>query len=61
MFIKKVVKMFGELTILTTDKTPPFLCTFKKLKRKGFYVYMKRCFAKSLGFQTFLHASHTIK
>ncbi|PDZ09138.1 IS6 family transposase [Bacillus pseudomycoides] len=80
MFMKRLVKAFGEPTVLTTDKAPALLCAFKKLKNNGFYVHTKRCtvkhfnnlieqdhrhvkqrFAKSAGFQSFRHASGTLK
>ncbi|PFK05950.1 IS6 family transposase, partial [Bacillus cereus] len=35
-FIKRVVKHFGEPSVLTTDKAPALLCAFKKLKNNGF-------------------------
>lgn len=38
MFMKRLVKAFGEPTVLTTDKAPALLCAFKKLKKNGFYV-----------------------
>ncbi|WP_243526851.1 IS6 family transposase [Bacillus pseudomycoides] len=80
MFMKRLVKGFGEPMVLITDKDPALLCAFKKLKKNGFYVHtkhctvkhlnnlieqdhrhIKRCFAKSSGFQTIRHASRTIK
>ncbi|WP_142389106.1 IS6 family transposase, partial [Bacillus thuringiensis] len=36
-FMKRLVKHFGEPTVLTTDKAPALLCAFKKLKEQGFY------------------------
>ncbi|WP_142389112.1 IS6 family transposase, partial [Bacillus thuringiensis] len=36
-FMKRLVKTFGEPTVLTTDKAPALLCAFKKLKEQGFY------------------------
>ncbi|EOO24728.1 hypothetical protein IIU_06632 [Bacillus cereus VD133] len=35
--MKRLVKHFGEPTVLTTDKAPALLCAFKKLKEQGFY------------------------
>lgn len=35
-FMKRLVKIFGEPTVLTTDKAPALLCAFKKLKEEGF-------------------------
>ncbi|MCQ6530833.1 IS6 family transposase [Bacillus mycoides] len=46
MFMKRLVKTFGEPTFLTTDKAPALLCALKKLKHKGFYVYTKHCTVK---------------
>ncbi|MBJ8073493.1 MULTISPECIES: IS6 family transposase [Bacillus cereus group] len=48
MFMKRLVKAFGEPTVLTTDKAPALLCAFKKLKHNGFYVYTKHCTVKHL-------------
>ncbi|MGG5737361.1 DDE-type integrase/transposase/recombinase [Bacillus cereus group sp. IBL03679] len=36
-FMKRLVKMFEESMVLTTDKAPALLCAFKKLKEQGFY------------------------
>lgn len=79
-FMKRLVKMFGGPTVLTTDKAPALLCAFKKLREKGFcnhttpctikylnnlieqdHRQVKRCFAKSTGFQSIRYASRTIK
>ncbi|PEQ57115.1 DDE-type integrase/transposase/recombinase, partial [Bacillus thuringiensis] len=79
-FMKRLVKQFGEPTVLTTDQAPALLCAFKKLKSNDFYMHtkhctlkhlnnlieqdhrhVKRCFAKSSGFQNIRHASRTIK
>ncbi|MBD5796922.1 hypothetical protein BHU24_22735 [Bacillus pseudomycoides] len=46
MFMKRLVKAFGEPTVLTTDKAPALLCAFKKLKNNGFYVQTKHCTVK---------------
>ncbi|HDR4949118.1 IS6 family transposase [Bacillus cereus group sp. FL70] len=46
MFMKRLVKAFGEPTVLTTDKAPALLCALKKLKHNGFYVYTKHCTVK---------------
>ncbi|PEO39938.1 IS6 family transposase [Bacillus wiedmannii] len=48
MFMKRLVKAFGEPTVLTTDKAPALLCTLKKLKHNGFYVHTKHCIVKHL-------------
>lgn len=36
-FMKRLVKAFGESTVLKTDKAPALLCAFNKLKVQGFY------------------------
>ncbi|EOO24077.1 hypothetical protein IIU_06864 [Bacillus cereus VD133] len=46
MFMKRLVKAFGEPTVLTTDKVPALLYALKKLKNKGFYVHTKHCTVK---------------
>ncbi|WP_070145994.1 IS6 family transposase, partial [Bacillus mycoides] len=46
MFMKRLVKTFGEPTVLTTDKAPALLCALKKLKNNGFYVHTKHCTVK---------------
>ncbi|WP_199795057.1 DDE-type integrase/transposase/recombinase, partial [Bacillus thuringiensis] len=43
MFMKRLVKAFGEPTILTTDKAPALLCALTKLKHNGLYVHTKHC------------------
>ncbi|PEM35838.1 DDE-type integrase/transposase/recombinase, partial [Bacillus toyonensis] len=43
MFMKRLVKAFGDPTVLTTDKDPALLCALKKLKHNGFYVHTKHC------------------
>ncbi|NSW39774.1 IS6 family transposase, partial [Bacillus sp. Xin1] len=75
-FMKRLVKHFGEPTVLTTDKAPALLCAFNKLRKQGFYQttikhlnnlieqdhrHVKRRFSKSAGFQNLRHASRTIK
>ncbi|MFJ1134736.1 IS6 family transposase, partial [Bacillus thuringiensis] len=47
-FMKRLVKMFGEPTVLTTDKAPALLCAFKKLKEQGFYKHTTHCTMKHL-------------
>ncbi|OUB34707.1 IS6 family transposase [Bacillus thuringiensis serovar yunnanensis] len=56
MFMKRLVKAFGEPTILTTDKAPALLCAFKKLKNSGFYVHTKHCTVKHLN--NFIEQDH---
>ncbi|PEY99717.1 IS6 family transposase [Bacillus sp. AFS018417] len=45
-FMKRLVKHFGEPSILTTDQAPALLCAFKKLKKKGLYQHTKHCTIK---------------
>ncbi|OUB84295.1 IS6 family transposase [Bacillus thuringiensis serovar medellin] len=47
-FIKRLMKQFGEPTVLTTDQAPALLCAFKKLKKNGFYVHTTHCTVKHL-------------
>ncbi|OUB39522.1 IS6 family transposase [Bacillus thuringiensis serovar argentinensis] len=47
-FMKRLVKTFGEPTVLTTDKVPVLLCAFKKLKEQGFYKRTTHCTVKHL-------------
>ncbi|QPW51671.1 IS6 family transposase (plasmid) [Bacillus thuringiensis] len=47
-FMKRLVKMFGEPTVLTTDKAPALLCAFKKLKEQDFYKHTMHCTMKHL-------------
>uniref|UniRef100_UPI001F56FC78 DDE-type integrase/transposase/recombinase n=1 Tax=Bacillus cereus group sp. BfR-BA-01354 TaxID=2920317 RepID=UPI001F56FC78 len=46
--MKRIVKTFGEPTVLTTDKAPALLCAFNKLKTKGFYKRTTHCTVKHL-------------
>ena len=46
VFMKRLVKAFGEPTALTTDKAPVLLCALKKLKYSEFYVHTKHCTVK---------------
>ncbi|MEB9684729.1 IS6 family transposase [Bacillus thuringiensis serovar pingluonsis] len=48
MFIKRLVKAFGEPAVLTTDKAPALLCAFNKLKEQGFYKRTTHCTSKHL-------------
>ncbi|SEB22715.1 DDE domain-containing protein, partial [Bacillus nitratireducens] len=48
MFMKRLVKAFGEPTVLITDKARALLCAFKKLKKNGFYASTKYCTIKHL-------------
>ncbi|WP_241677776.1 IS6 family transposase [Bacillus cereus] len=47
-FMKRLVKTFGEPTVLTTDKAPALLCALKKLKEQGFYKHTIHCTIKHL-------------
>ncbi|PEF72011.1 IS6 family transposase [Bacillus pseudomycoides] len=47
-FMKRLVKVFGEPTVLTTDKAPALLCAFNKLKEQGFYKRTTYCTIKHL-------------
>ncbi|OUA83612.1 IS6 family transposase, partial [Bacillus thuringiensis] len=48
MFMKRLVKDFGEPTVLATNKAPALLCALKKLKHNGLYVHTKHCTIKHL-------------
>ncbi|HDR3658636.1 TPA: IS6 family transposase [Bacillus cereus] len=45
VFMKRLLKTFGEPTVLTTDKAPALLCA---LKKNAFYVQTKHCTIKHL-------------
>ncbi|MED1619849.1 IS6 family transposase, partial [Aneurinibacillus migulanus] len=47
-FMKRLVKTFGEPTVLTTDKAPALLCAFNKLREQGFYLKTTHCTIKYL-------------
>ncbi|MEI4602418.1 IS6 family transposase [Bacillus cereus] len=55
-FMKRLVKMFGEPTVLTTDKAPALLCAFKKLKEQGFYKHTTHCTMEHLN--NFIEQDH---
>ncbi|SFM27666.1 putative transposase [Bacillus sp. 5mfcol3.1] len=55
-FMKRLVKHFGEPTVLTTDKAPALLCAFKKLKEQGFYKRTTHCTVKHLN--NFIEQDH---
>jgi putative transposase len=44
--MKRLVKAFGEPTVLTTDKDHAFTLCVQKLKHNGFYVHTKHCTVK---------------
>ncbi|MED3037631.1 IS6 family transposase [Bacillus thuringiensis] len=46
MFMKRLVKAFGEPSVLTTDKAPALLCAFKKLQKDDYYTHTKHCTLK---------------
>lgn len=45
-FMKRLVKRFGEPSVLTTDKAPALLCAFKKLQKSDYYTHTKHCTIK---------------
>ncbi|WP_255292286.1 IS6 family transposase [Bacillus cereus] len=47
-FMKRLVKQFGEQTVLTTDKAPALLCALKKLQKPDFYTHTRHCTVKHL-------------
>ncbi|MED1270109.1 IS6 family transposase [Bacillus mycoides] len=47
-FMKRLVKTFGEPTVLTTDKAPSLLCALNKLQKQGFYLNTTHCTVKHL-------------
>lgn len=44
--MKKLVKQFGEPSVLTTDKAPALVCTFKKIQKDNYYTHTKHCTSK---------------
>lgn len=44
--MKRLVKQFGEPSVLTTDKDPVLLCAFKKLQKDAYYTYIRHCTIK---------------
>ncbi len=47
-FMKRLGKLFGEPTVLTTDKALALLCKFNKLRKQGFYQTTIQCTIKHL-------------
>lgn len=45
-FMKRLIKQFGEPSVLTTDKAPALLCAFKKLQKDDYYTHTKHCTIK---------------
>ncbi|EOO24342.1 hypothetical protein IIU_05982 [Bacillus cereus VD133] len=54
--MKRLVKTFGESTVLTTDKAPALLCAFKKLRENDFYKHTTYCTVKHLN--NLIHQDH---
>ncbi|MGH0950802.1 IS6 family transposase [Bacillus mycoides] len=48
VFMKRLVKTFGEPMVLTTDKAPALLFAFKRLRENGFYKHTTHCTIKHL-------------
>ncbi len=46
--MKRLIKDFGETTVLTTDRASALLCAFKKLKKNDLYKRTKHCTVKYL-------------
>ncbi|EJQ98096.1 hypothetical protein II5_05873 [Bacillus cereus MSX-A1] len=46
MFMKRLVKAYGEPSVLTPDKAPALLCAFKKLQKDDYYTHTKHCTIK---------------
>ncbi|MGX5633759.1 IS6 family transposase [Bacillus thuringiensis] len=40
-FLKRLIKQFGEPSVLMTDKAPALLCVFKKLQKDDYYTHTK--------------------
>ncbi|WP_081631307.1 MULTISPECIES: IS6 family transposase [Bacillus] len=55
-FMKRLVKQFGEPSVLTTDKAPALLCAFKKLQKANYYTDTKHCTVKHLN--NFIEQDH---
>ncbi|HDR8115891.1 TPA: IS6 family transposase [Bacillus cereus] len=55
-FMKRLVKQFGEPSVLTTDKAPALLCAFKKLQKDEYYTDTKHCTIKYLN--NFIEQDH---
>ncbi|OUB06424.1 IS6 family transposase [Bacillus thuringiensis serovar yunnanensis] len=47
-FMKRLVKHFGEPSVLTTDKAPALICAFKKLQKADYYTHINHCTIKDL-------------
>ncbi|PFT95540.1 IS6 family transposase, partial [Bacillus thuringiensis] len=46
MLMKRLVKAYGEPSVLTTDTAPALLCAFKKLQKDDYYTHTKHCTIK---------------
>ncbi|MGE6964251.1 IS6 family transposase [Bacillus thuringiensis] len=55
-FMKRLVKQFGEPSVLTTDKAPVLRCAFKKLQKDESYTDTKHCTIKYLN--NFIEQDH---
>ena len=44
--MKRLVKHFGEPSVLTTNKHLVLLCAFKKLKKGDYYLHTRHCTIK---------------
>ncbi|MHA2890650.1 IS6 family transposase [Bacillus cereus] len=47
-FMKRLVKHFGEPSVLTKDKAPALLCALNKVRKQGFYQTIIHCTNKQL-------------
>ncbi|OTW94180.1 hypothetical protein BK702_03065 [Bacillus thuringiensis serovar cameroun] len=45
-FMKRLIKHFEDPSVLTTDKAPALLCTFKKMQKDAYYPHTKQCIIK---------------
>jgi len=45
-FMKRLIKQFGEPSVLMTDKAPALLCACKKLQKADYYTHTKHCTIK---------------
>ncbi|ALZ64642.1 hypothetical protein FORC13_p157 (plasmid) [Bacillus cereus] len=46
--MKRLMKTFGEPTVLTIDKVPALVCVLKKFKQQGCYKHTTHCTIKHL-------------
>ncbi|KXH80122.1 MULTISPECIES: IS6 family transposase [Bacillus] len=45
-FLKRLIKPFGEPSVLMTNKAPALFCAFKKLQKDDYYTHTKHCTIK---------------